>query len=172
MSRPATGEFLGTKRLQGQPTVAPHAPLTAGPNSSLSQRYGPAIITQELVAENGLFQPKPKLAQKSPKLTSRPDPPEVGTRQLTLCPSHTNSLEPSPNLVPSEVPASGHHGFVTWGHDCQNSKIGRLGRPSRVGNLGDIDAPSLDSQPLISPLVPCPGLSLAVTPAAYCSPRG
>ena len=44
VSRPATGEFLGTKRLQGQPTVAPNAPLTAGPNSSLSQRYGPAII--------------------------------------------------------------------------------------------------------------------------------
>ena len=35
---------------------------TAGPNSTLSQRYGPAIITQELVAENGLFQPKLKLA--------------------------------------------------------------------------------------------------------------
>ena len=61
-SRPATGRFLGTKGLQGQPTVAPYAPLTAGPNSSLSQRYGPAIITQELVAENGLFQPKLKLA--------------------------------------------------------------------------------------------------------------
>ena len=45
MSRPAKGEFLGTKALQGQPTVAPYAPLTAGPNSPLSQRYGPAIIT-------------------------------------------------------------------------------------------------------------------------------
>ena len=45
VSRPATGEFLGTKGLQGQPTVAPYAPLTAGPISSLSQRYGPAIIT-------------------------------------------------------------------------------------------------------------------------------
>ena len=152
--------------------MAPYAPLTAGPNSPLSHRYGPAIIPQELVAENGLFQPKLILAQKSPKLTPRPDPPEVGTRQLTLCPSHTNSLEPSPNLVPSEVPASGHHGFVMWGHNCQNGKIGRLGRPSRVGNLGDIDAPSLDSQPLISPLVPCSGLLLAVTLAAYCSPRG
>ena len=65
VSRP--GEFLGTKGLQGQPTVAPYAPLTAGPNSSLSQRYGPAIIPQELVAENGLFQPKVKLAPKSPK---------------------------------------------------------------------------------------------------------
>ena len=108
--RPATGEFLGTKQLHGQPTVASYAPPMAGPNSTLSQRYGPAIITQELVAENGLFQPKLKLTQKSPKLTPRPDPPEVGTRQLTLCPSSTNPLEPSPNLVPSEVPASGQHG--------------------------------------------------------------
>ena len=108
--RPATGEFLGIKGLQGLPTVAPYAPLTAGPNSTLSQRYGPAIITQELVAENGLFQPKLELAPKFPKLTPRPDPPEVGARQLTLCPSSTNFLEPSPNLVPSEVPASGQHG--------------------------------------------------------------
>ena len=108
--RTATGEFLRTNGLEGQPTMAPHAPVTAGPNSSLSQRYGPAIITQELVAENGLFQPKLKLTQESPKLTPRLDPPEVGTRQLTLCPSSTNSLEPSPNLVPSEVPASGQHG--------------------------------------------------------------
>ena len=110
VSRPATGEFLGTKGLRDQPTVAPYAPLTAGPNSSLSERYGPATIPQELVAESGLFQPKLILAPKFPKLTPRPDPPEVGTRQLTLCPLSTNSLEPSPNLVPSEVPASGQHG--------------------------------------------------------------
>ena len=44
VSRPATGEFLGTKQLRGQLTVAPLAPLTAGPNPPLSQRYGPAII--------------------------------------------------------------------------------------------------------------------------------
>ena len=62
VSRPATGEFLGTKGLQGQPTVAPYAPLTAGPNSTLIERYGPAIIPQELVAENGLFQPNLILA--------------------------------------------------------------------------------------------------------------
>ena len=43
VSRPATVEFLGNKGLQGQLTVAPYAPLMAGPNSSLSQRYGPAI---------------------------------------------------------------------------------------------------------------------------------
>ena len=72
---PATGQFLKTKGRQGQPTVAPHAPLTAGPNSPLSQRYGPAIIPQELVAEDGLFQPKLKLARKFPKLTPGPDPP-------------------------------------------------------------------------------------------------
>ena len=142
VSRPATGEFLGTKELQGQLTVAPYAPLTAGPNSSLSQRYGPAIITQELVAENGLFQPKLKLTQKSPKLTPRPDPSEVGTRQLTLCPSSMNSLEPSPNLVPSEVPASGHHRFVKWGHDAKITKIGVIptrglpGRDNANGSQG------------------------------------
>ena len=44
MSRPATGEYLGTKVLQGQLTMAPHAPITAGLNSTLSQKYGPAII--------------------------------------------------------------------------------------------------------------------------------
>ena len=39
VSRTATGELLGTNKLQGQLTVAPYAPLTAGPNSSLSQGY-------------------------------------------------------------------------------------------------------------------------------------
>ena len=58
VSRPATGEFPVGKGLQGQPTVAPNAPLTAGHNSSLSKRYGPPILTQELVAENGLFRPE------------------------------------------------------------------------------------------------------------------
>ena len=42
--RPATGEYLGTKGLQGQRTVAPYTPFTASSNSSLSERYGPAII--------------------------------------------------------------------------------------------------------------------------------
>ena len=124
MSRPATGEFLGAKGLEGRPTVTTYAPLTAGPKSSLSRREGPAIIPWEMVAENGLFQPKLILARKIPKLTPRPDLSEVGTRQPTLCPSSTNSLEPSPNLVPSEVPASGHHGFIKWGQDANITKIG------------------------------------------------
>ena len=42
--QPATGEFLETKSLQGEPTVAPYAPLTTCPNSTLNQRYGPANI--------------------------------------------------------------------------------------------------------------------------------
>ena len=71
----------------------------------------------------GCFSPKLKLAQKSPKVTPGLDPPEVGGSQLTLCPSSLNSLEPSPNLVPSEVPASGHHGFVGVGH-VKITKIG------------------------------------------------
>ena len=60
----------------------------------------------------------------------------------------------------------------SWVHECQNGKISRLGRPSWVGSVGDLVAPSLDSRPLISPLVPCLGTWLAVTLAAYCSPRG
>ena len=44
VSRPATGELLGTKALQSSPTVASSAPPMAGPNSPLSERYGSAII--------------------------------------------------------------------------------------------------------------------------------
>ena len=44
VSRPATGEFLGTKGLRDKVTVAPPAPLTASSNPPLSQRYGSAII--------------------------------------------------------------------------------------------------------------------------------
>ena len=48
--------------------MASHAPSTAGPNSILGQRNGPANIPQELVAENGLFQPKLILAPKNSKI--------------------------------------------------------------------------------------------------------
>ena len=60
-------------------------------------------------------------------------------RQLTLCPSGMNPLKPSPNLVPSEAPASGHHGFVKWGHDAKITKIGVIptrGTPGQ-GNAND-----------------------------------
>ena len=40
-SRPAVGEFLGTKKLQGQLTVAPYAPITAGPNSHSEREIWP-----------------------------------------------------------------------------------------------------------------------------------
>ena len=59
---------LENKELRGQPIVAPYAALTAGSDSSVSQRYGPAIIPQDLVAENGLFQPKLKLTRKISKI--------------------------------------------------------------------------------------------------------
>ena len=68
VSRPATGEFLRTKVLQGQRTVAPYAPLTAGSNSSLSQRYGPAIIPQELVAENLAVSAQTDISMKNSKI--------------------------------------------------------------------------------------------------------
>ena len=38
VSSPATSEFLGTKNLQGQLTVAPYAPLEASSNLYLSWR--------------------------------------------------------------------------------------------------------------------------------------
>ena len=76
------------------------------------------------MAENGLFQPGLMVARKTPKLTSRRDPLEVGLRQLTLCLSSTNCLEPSPNLVPSGITASGRHGFAKWGHDAEITEIG------------------------------------------------
>ena len=136
VSRPAGGEFLGTRVFQGQMTVAAYAPPMADPNSPLSQRDSPAIIPQELVAENGLFQPKLTLAPKTPKLTPCPDPPEVRTRQPSLCSWHTTSLQPSPNLVPSEVPASGHHVFIKWGHDAKITKNGIIPTVDSPGQGG------------------------------------
>ena len=93
------------------------------------------------------------LARKTPKLTSCLDPPEVGTRQLTLCPSSTNSLEPSPNLVPSELPASGHHGFVKWGHDAKITKIGVI--PTRdPPDQGKANSPE-DKRQDVKPIFQC-----------------
>ena len=43
-------------------------------------------------------------------------------------------MEPSPNLVPSEIPASGHHRVIKWGHDAKTTKIGIIlthGSPSQ-----------------------------------------
>ena len=33
-------------------------------------------------------------------------------------------MKPSLNVVPSEVLASGRHGFAKWGHDAKITKIG------------------------------------------------
>ena len=71
-------------------------------------------------------------------------------RQLTLCPPSMNSLEPSPNLVPPEVPASGHHGFVKWGHDAKITKIGVIptrGSPGQ-GNANGSQGRRQDLRPI------------------------
>ena len=63
-------------------------------------------------------------------------------RQLTVCPSSTNSLEPSLNLAPSESPASGRHGFAMWGHDGKIIQIGAIltgGSPGQVKANGSQD---------------------------------
>ena len=81
-------------------------------------------------------------------------------------------METSMTLAPKDLRATRRGDSPNWVHNCQNGKIGRLRRPSRVENLGDLVSPSLDLRPLISPLVPRLGIWLAVTLAAYCSPRG
>ena len=48
-------------------------------------------------------------------------------------------MEPSPNLVPSEVLASGHHRFIEWCNDAKITKIGVIptrGSP-RQGKAND-----------------------------------
>ena len=76
--------------------------------------------------------------------------------QLTLCLSSTNFLKPSPNLVPSEDPASGHHGFVKWGHDAKITKIGIIltrGSPGQGRANGSQDR--RHDLGLISECTPC-----------------
>ena len=76
------------------------------------------------------------------------------------------------NLVPPDSLASWRHRVATCGQEAKIGKIGRLGRPTRVGLCGDLVLPSLDSWALISPPVPSIGIWLVVRLAAYCSPRG
>ena len=61
---------------------------------------------------------------------------------MTLCPSSMNSLDPSPNLASSEVPASGHHRFVKWGHEAKTTEIGVIptrGSPGQGSANGSQD---------------------------------
>ena len=74
-------------------------------------------------------------------------------RQLTLCPSSTNSLEPLLTLVPSEVLASGHHRFAKWRHDVKITKIGVIptgGSPDQ-GKAND----SQDGRQHLGPISEC-----------------
>ena len=100
-----------------------------------------------------LFQPELILARKNPKLTPRSDQRGVGTMQLTLYPSSTNSLEPSPNLVPSDPPASGQHWFVKWGHDAKITKTGVIptGESSGQGKANGTQ----DRRQILGPISEC-----------------
>ena len=164
--RPGTSDFAGANQLQRQLTVVTYAPHMADPNFSLGRRCSPAIIPRELAAENGLFQPILILAQKNPKWTPQPGRTRAGAKQPTLSPSNQNSLKALCNYVSQDPVASWLHGVATWRPDAKSSKIGRLGRQTRVGFRGDLVEPGLDSRDLISPLVPCIGVWLAVTLAA------
>ena len=71
-----------------------------------------------------LSSPQTEISSKISKIDPSSEPARGRDEAINLCPSSTNSLEPSPNLVPSEVPTSGQHGFVKWGHDARITKIG------------------------------------------------
>ena len=59
-----------------------------------------------------------------------------------------------------------------WGQDAKIGKMGHLRWPTRVGSHGDLVRPTFHQRASISPLIWCLGVSLAVTLAACCSPRG
>ena len=67
----------------------------------------PPIITQELVAEKWAVSAQTEINSKIPKIDPSSGPARGRDEATDPMPSSTNSLEPSPNLVPSEVPASG-----------------------------------------------------------------
>ena len=84
---------------------------------------------------------------------------------MTLCPSSTKYMEPSPNLVPSEVPASGHHGFIKWGHDAKITTIGvilKRGPPGQGKANG-----SKDRRQDPKPLSECTTLNLVQAPCRH-----
>ena len=62
-------------------------------------------------------------------------------------------MEPSPNLVPSEIRASGHHGFVKCSHDAKITNIGIIltrGSPGQ-GNVNG----SQDRRQDLGPISEC-----------------
>ena len=73
--------------------MVPHAPLLAGSNSSLSNRYDPAIISYNVGDENRLLQPQLTLPQKSPKSTPCLGHSSAGMKRPALYPSSTNFLK-------------------------------------------------------------------------------
>ena len=62
-------------------------------------------------------------------------------------------MDPSPNPAPSEVWASGHHGFVKWGHDAKITEIGVIPTrdPPSQGKAND----SQDRRQDLGPISEC-----------------
>ena len=57
---------------------------------------------------------------------------------------HRKSNRAHMHLAPKDLHGPRRGDDPNWVHNCQNGKIGRLGRPPRVGSPGDLVAPSLD----------------------------
>ena len=121
MSCPATGEFLGTKKLQGQSTVAPHAPLTAGPDPPSEPEMWPRHYPLGVGSQKWALSAQTDIRSKNSKIDPLSGP--AGGRDGATDPMPYEYELPG-SLVPSEIPASGHHGFVKWGHDAKITKIG------------------------------------------------
>ena len=81
-------------------------------------------------------------------------------------------LEALCNLVPSESSASRRHSVAMWGLDAKIGKIGRFGRPTRIGFRGGQVEPGQNSWAFIPPLSLCIAVQLHVTLACCYSPRG
>ena len=120
----------------------------------------------------GCFSPSRLSLKKKSKIDPSAGPHEGRGGATTLYPWSTNSLKAICNLAPPDSLTSWRHGVATGGQDPKIGKIGHLGWPARVDFLGDLVKPSLVPQALLSPLVPCIGVWLALTLAACCSPRG
>ena len=143
----------------------------AGGKCRLSRIYGPAIIPLQLGAKNGLFQAFLTLA----KTTSEVDP-SASPYQRRGEATNPVSFEYELFRTPVQIDCPGISGALaprvaTWGQDAKIGKMSNPGWPARVSFRSNLVKPRLDPRALISPLVPCIEVCLAVPLAAYCSPR-
>ena len=111
-------KFSEAYDVQGQSTVAPHAPPIAHPNSSLSRRYGPTIISWDVGAESGLFQPILTLAQKGPELTPSRAARGQGRSTQPRALQVPTLQSPYATWLAQNFQVSPLHGVPRWGQDA------------------------------------------------------